>query len=330
MGFYWAKANTMACFRRAIDADPLPLTALARATERAGHLRAHGAGLCPREGRPRALLRPWYNKRVLDLSCVREHDDLLFSPRADGGTCARVRLPAAVLRLSRGRNAAGGCVMRCFDGHCDTLARCMATGEGCGKTPATSILRAARPSGSTRRSSPCLPTAQRQMSRSIPSHSGSTRCWSANARAMPISSAAAARRDVRAAWAAGKTAALLGIEGAELLDCNPRRLDDAAAWECVYVTLTWNHANALAGSHCDAPMQGLTAPGRAFVRALYAHRMLPDVYAPVGGGGVGRGAARAWPGDRFTREQPRRLCAHAQPLGRPLFAPSATAAAWSV
>ena len=22
----------------------------------------------------------WYNKRVLDLSCVREHDDLLFSP----------------------------------------------------------------------------------------------------------------------------------------------------------------------------------------------------------------------------------------------------------
>lgn len=31
MGFYWAKANTMACFRRAIDADPLPLTALASA-----------------------------------------------------------------------------------------------------------------------------------------------------------------------------------------------------------------------------------------------------------------------------------------------------------
>ncbi len=84
-------------------------------------------------------------------------------------------------------------------------------------------------------------------------------------------------RDVRAAWAAGKTAALLGIEGAELLDCAPGRLDDAAAWECVYVTLTWNHANALAGSHCDAPTQGLTAQGRAFVRALYAHRMLPDV-----------------------------------------------------
>ena len=33
----------------------------------------------------------------------------------------------------------------------------------------------------------------------------------------------------------------------------------------------------LAGSHCDAPTQGLTAQGRDFVRALYTHRMLPDV-----------------------------------------------------
>ena len=42
MGCYWAKANTMACFRRAIDADPLPLTALAErllATEEARNAR---------------------------------------------------------------------------------------------------------------------------------------------------------------------------------------------------------------------------------------------------------------------------------------------------
>ena len=51
-----------------------------RAPERAEHLRARGAGLCPAEGNPGALLSPWYNKRVLDLSCVRAHDDLLFSP----------------------------------------------------------------------------------------------------------------------------------------------------------------------------------------------------------------------------------------------------------
>ena len=60
------------------------------------------------------------------------------------------------------------------------------------------------------------------------------------------------------------------------------------------------------------------AGARLCARAVRA----PDAagcVAPVGGGGVGRGAARAWPGDRLTREQPRRLCAHAQPLGRPLL-----------
>ena len=85
------------------------------------------------------------------------------------------------------------------------------------------------------------------------------------------------RRAIDAVLSCTDADALRGIEGAELLDCDPRLLDDAAAWECVYVTRTWNHANALAGSHCDAPEQGLTAQGRAFVRALYAHRMLPDV-----------------------------------------------------
>ena len=157
MGFYWAKANTMACFRRAIDADPLPLTALAERLNAQDTFVLTGQDYARAKGNPGALLE-------------RE--------------CAR---------------------------NADLVRRCRTA------------------------------------------------------------------RDVRAAWAAGKTAALLGIEGAELLECDPRRLDDAAAWECVYVTLTWNHANALAGSHCDAQAQGLTAQGRDFVRALYAHRMLPDV-----------------------------------------------------
>lgn len=157
MGFYWAKANTMACFRRAIDADPLPLTALAERLNAQDTFVLTGQDYARAKGDPGALLE-------------RE--------------CAR---------------------------NADLVRRCRTA------------------------------------------------------------------RDVRAAWAAGKTAALLGIEGAELLECDPRRLDDAAAWECVYVTLTWNHANALAGSHCDAQAQGLTAQGRDFVRALYAHQMLPDV-----------------------------------------------------
>ena len=168
--------------------------------------------------------------------------------------------------------------MRCFDGHCDTLARCLATGEGLRKnTGHVDFARCAALgqhaqvfavfADSAAVNEPLYAIAQRQ-------HALLERECARNADLVRRCRTA---RDVRAAWAAGKTAALLGIEGAELLDCDPGRLDDAAAWECVYVTLTWNHANALASSHCDAPAQGLTAQGRDFVRALYAHRMLPDV-----------------------------------------------------
>ena len=108
------------------------------------------------------------------------------------------------------------------------------------------------------------------------------------------------------------------IEGAELLECDPRRLDDAAAWECVYVTLTWNHANALAGSHCDAQAQGLTAQGRDFVRALYAHRMLPDVSH--------LSEAAAWDVVRLglgpviaSHANSRAVCAHMRNLSDDLF-----------
>ena len=168
--------------------------------------------------------------------------------------------------------------MRCFDGHCDTLARCMTTGEGLRQNGGHVDLARCAALGqhaqifavfadSSKTSAPLYTVAQRQ-------HALLERECARNADLVRRCRTA---RDVRAAWAAGKTAALLGIEGAELLECDPRRLDDAAAWECVYVTLTWNHANALAGSHCDAQAQGLTAQGRDFVRALYAHRMLPDV-----------------------------------------------------
>ena len=169
-------------------------------------------------------------------------------------------------------------MMRSFDGHCDTLARCLERGSALRQNTGHVDLTRCAALGqhaqifaifadSAAASEPLHTVARRQ-------HALLEReC----ARSADLVRRCRTARDVRAAWAAGKTAALLGIEGAELLECDPRRLDDAAAWECVYVTLTWNHANALAGSHCDAPMQGLTAQGRDFVRALYAHRMLPDV-----------------------------------------------------
>ena len=144
--------------------------------------------------------------------------------------------------------------MRCFDGHCDTLARCMATGEGLRQNGGHVDLARCATLGqhaqifavfadSSKTSAPLYTVAQRQ-------HALLERECARNADLVRRCRTA---RDVRSAWAAGKTAALLGIEGAELLECDPRRLDDAAAWECVYVTLTWNHANALAGSHQMLP-----------------------------------------------------------------------------
>ena len=74
--------------------------------------------------------------------------------------------------------------------------------------------------------------------------------------------------DIRRAWRQGKAAALLSVEGAQLLGCDPDRLEGAAADGVRVITLTWNHANALSGSHSDHPEQGLTGQGRRFFRRM--------------------------------------------------------------
>lgn len=210
-------------------------------------------------------------------------------------------------------------MMRSFDGHCDTLARCLERGSALRQNTGHVDLTRCAALGqhaqifaifadSAAASEPLHTVAQQQ-------HALLERECARNADLVRRCRTA---RDVRAAWAAGKTAALLGIEGAELLDCDPKGLDEAAAWECVYVTLTWNHANALAGSHCDAPMQGLTAQGRDFVRALYAHRMLPDVSH--------LSEAAAWDVVRLglgpviaSHANSRAVCAHTRNLSDDLF-----------
>lgn len=75
----------------------------------------------------------------------------------------------------------------------------------------------------------------------------------------------------------GRAAAFLSVEGAELLDCAVDKLDIAFEHGVRAVNLTWNHANALCGSHCDRPEQGLTARGVEFVRHMKRLGMLVDV-----------------------------------------------------
>lgn len=84
-------------------------------------------------------------------------------------------------------------------------------------------------------------------------------------------------RGIGQANADGKIAALLSIEGGELLRCEPEKLETAANWGVRCINVTWNHRNALAGSHMDAPEQGLTDLGRAWIKESQRLDILADV-----------------------------------------------------
>lgn len=83
--------------------------------------------------------------------------------------------------------------------------------------------------------------------------------------------------EAEAAFAAGKMAAFLSVEGAELLDCSTERLEEAHTLGVRSVNLTWNHANALSGTNAEETSRGLTAQGRAFVRKAETLGVLVDV-----------------------------------------------------
>lgn len=84
-------------------------------------------------------------------------------------------------------------------------------------------------------------------------------------------------QDVECAHRQGKAAAFLTVEGAELLGCDPNRLDEAAAAGVVAINLTWNHANALSGSSQEQPEQGLSPLGRQFMEKMEDLHILVDV-----------------------------------------------------
>ena len=75
----------------------------------------------------------------------------------------------------------------------------------------------------------------------------------------------------------GKAAALLSIEGAELLDCDIRRLDTAYDWGVRLLNPVWNYANRLSGSNAQQPEQGLTAYGRDFLPRMEELSIYVDV-----------------------------------------------------
>ncbi len=94
------------------------------------------------------------------------------------------------------------------------------------------------------------------------------------------SDAVSFRRDSDGAeetFAAGKTAAFLSVEGAELLNCDEALLEKAYGLGVRIVTLTWNHENALSGSCAEGSDKGLTAKGRSFIKKCAELGVLVDV-----------------------------------------------------
>ena len=84
-------------------------------------------------------------------------------------------------------------------------------------------------------------------------------------------------REVDEAAAAGKTAALLSIEGADLIECDVHKLEMVAQWGVRFLNPVWNRANVLSGTNAEEPERGLSAAGRDFIHVLEEHAIYPDV-----------------------------------------------------
>ena len=83
--------------------------------------------------------------------------------------------------------------------------------------------------------------------------------------------------EIRAANGAGKIAALISVEGAELLGCDFARLRDAYARGVRIVNLCWNYDNAVCGAANGMTGSGLTSRGREFVLTMQETGMAVDL-----------------------------------------------------
>lgn len=83
--------------------------------------------------------------------------------------------------------------------------------------------------------------------------------------------------EVDEAVAQGKVAALLSIEGADLIDCDVHRIETVAGWGVRLLNPVWNRANVLSGTNAEEPERGLSAEGRDFIRVMEEYGIYPDV-----------------------------------------------------
>ena len=166
-----------------------------------------------------------------------------------------------------------------FDGHCDTVLRCCLEGGGFGRNPYHVDLERA---GKYRRYAQFFALfGQPEDFPGLTARETFARVYGLFSREMEVNAAVIAHcrtaAEAEGAFAAGKMAAFLSVEGAELLDCSLERLEEARKLGVRSVNLTWNHANALSGTNAEDADRGLTDQGRAFVRRAEELGVLVDV-----------------------------------------------------
>ena len=166
-----------------------------------------------------------------------------------------------------------------FDGHCDTVYRCYCTGEGFASNSGHIALD--RTNGFDRYAQiftffwDAAEAPERGMfavanemytlfRKELEQNADRmTQCFTTN--------------DILANAASGKVSALLSIEGADLLDCDPEKIEIARDWGVKLINPTWNRANILSGSHCEDRDRGLSHVGRVFAKEANAAGILMDV-----------------------------------------------------
>ena len=83
--------------------------------------------------------------------------------------------------------------------------------------------------------------------------------------------------EVDEAVSQGMVATLLSIEGADLIDCDVHKIETVSGWGVRLLNPVWNRANVLSGTNAEEPERGLSVEGRDFIRTLEEHDIYPDV-----------------------------------------------------
>lgn len=167
----------------------------------------------------------------------------------------------------------------CFDAHCDTLSRCAAAGEELRKNAGAVDLERGKELGRYAQFFAMFHDAGK-----APEDGMLAQCRRLHdfyrAEVQKNSDLVCHCRtgtEIDSAVSGGRIAALLSVEGADLLECDIGNLDMASDWGVRLMNPVWNRANVLSGSNKEEPDRGLSSAGRDFIRAMEDHQIYVDV-----------------------------------------------------